>query len=175
MKNKRSIILLALALAANGAAAAGWFYLYSVIANQKRAVNEARSDLALIEKKASDSRSLKTFMDGIKKETEKIDAVFLNEEMLVNFIEDVEDISRKTGVFLEINSIKTGKKGDLGANFIFKLSGGFGEIFRFLGLLENMPYQIIIKKAHLRSEGKSSDWAADVSVILTSFEYNESF
>ncbi len=172
MKNKKTTILLAAVLVMNAAAMAGWFYLYSLVAERRDGVNEARREMALVEKRADESRSLKKLMDGIKQEREKINAVFLDEDSVINFIELLEKTSGKAGVSLSLNSISVGGKGP---SFRFGLSGTFGEVYRYLGLVENMPQQIIFQKVDLRAKKNASGapsgkWSAEVDIILTGFD-----
>ncbi|NOY35480.1 MAG: hypothetical protein GXP44_00960 [bacterium] len=160
----------------------GWFYLFSVIGAQKEKIAEARLNLALVEKKAADSKSLKSLMEDIAEKRGKIDDVFLNNETIIKFIKALENLSGQTGVFLKLNSINVGKDGGSGANFRFNVSGDFGGIFKYLELVENLPYKVSVKKSYIQlNEETSADseqknkarWSADFEIILNSFINDE--
>ncbi len=160
----------------------GWFYLFSVIGTQKEKIAEARLNLALVEKKAADSKSLKSLMENISEKKSRIDSVFLNNEKIVKFIKTLEDLSGRAGVFLKLNSINIGKAGGSGANFRFRVSGDFGGIFKYLELVENLPYKVSVKKSYIQlneerpagsGEKNRGRWSGDFEIILNSFVNNE--
>ncbi len=171
MKNKKTIILIVFIFILNISVFAGWFYLFSTIRGNMVEIVNTRRDLALVEKKMESRRSLKDMINGLSKERKKINSVFFNTDTMVNFIESLEGMARQTGVSLEFNSITINKKTKTGPLFRFQLSGDFGKVFRYFSLLENMPFPVIVKKAHIKTENK--EWVADFDVVLTTFVYEQ--
>ncbi len=143
--------------------------MFSTIRGDMVEIGNMRQNLALVDKKMESKRSLKDMINGLSEERKKIDSVFFNNDTMVNFIESLEGMAKKTGVSLEFSSIIVNKKTKTGPVFRFQLSGDFGKIFRYFSLLENMPFPVIIKKAHITNKDKG--WIADFDVVLTTFVY----
>lgn len=145
--------------------------MFSTIHGDMVEIGNTRRDLASVEKKMESRRSLKDMINGLSKERKKINSVFFNSDTMVNFIEFLEGMARETGVSLEFTSITVNEKTKTGPLFRFQLSGGFSKVSRYFSLLENMPFPVIIKKAHIKSKDKG--WVADFDVMLTTFVYKQ--
>jgi len=144
--------------------------LFSVIREDVAETGNTRQKLALVEKKMESRRSLKDMINGLSEERKKIDSIFFDNNTMVDFIESLEEVAKQAGVSLEFTSIIVNEKTKTPPMFRFQLSGGFGKIFRYLSLLENMPFPVIIKKAHITND-KDKGWVADFDVALTTFIY----
>jgi len=156
----------------------GWLYLFSVIGAQKEKIAEARLNLALIEKRAADSKSLKSLMEEISEKKNRIDGVFLDSEEIVRFIEALERLGGRAGVFLKLNSVNIGN----GANFRLSVSGDFGGVLKYLELVENLPYKVSVKKSYIQlnekgpaDSGQKNEgrWSGDFEITLDSFVNDE--
>src|SRR3990167_10552215 len=109
MKNKfftTIFILFALILAAF----AGWFYLFSKISSERKEIIELRKSILRGDKKNVDEKSLARLLEGVKKEKEAIEAVFLEEDDLVRLIKGLESTRENSGVSLKISAIAAEKK-----------------------------------------------------------------
>lgn len=132
-----------------------------------------KKGIAEIEKKEANIKKLEDLMASLVPEEQKISTAFADSKNLVLFIEKLESAARDAGIKLEISSAEL-FAADAGAYPKFQLSaeGSFGQNFRFLQLLETLPYQLEITDAifALRStEGADSYWQVHISITLLSF------
>jgi len=100
------------------------------------------------------SREIKDFSE----ELEKVESLLLgrDQEAVVNFIERVENIALESQVNVSLETVLVSPLSDEklkdnfeNLNLEVTANGGWEEIIRFLGLIENLPYQIIIKDLSL--------------------------
>jgi len=169
MRDKKTIILVFLSIAMNVIIIAGWFYLTSFISDGKNKVEVARRNLATVESSVKDNKSLKVLMENIQEKRAEIGEIFLGKESIIKFIEQLEEISDKTGASMKLNSVVIDKNGKNSPVFKFELSGSFREIFHYIKLLENVPYQIVFQRAYVQSDDEG--WSGNFDIILASYIY----
>ena len=120
-------------------------------------------------------KSLAQKLININDKIEKIDTFILppGQEVLVEFIEEIESIGKTVGVELVINSIEVMSpalpvlKDYEELNLKLEVTGNFTQVFHFASLIENLPYHVDIKQVNLNGtlEGeekkKISVWKGD--------------
>lgn len=163
---------------------AGWFYVFSKIFSEREAIFELRKNIIRSEKKNIDEKSLNQFLDGIKKERETIESVFLKEDDLIRLIKGLESIGESSGVSLKISAISAEKKKSSKPVISFSAQGTFEQLFKYMYFLENLPYFITINKVSFQNEEDSNEsaqvnnkkgsaapgWQALFSIQLESYE-----
>lgn len=142
------------------------FYLYSVIQKQKMETGEILKKSALIAEKIQNLKLLESQMDGFKKDSEKIETIFLKEENVVGFLESLEKTGEDIGVLTEIASAAI-NKGSKGIVFQINLKGDFEKIFQYLVLLENLPHQIVFEGLNMYPEDNL--WHSKIAIRIISF------
>lgn len=163
---------------------AGWFYVFSKIFSERKAIFELRKNIIRSEKKNIDEKSLNQFLDGIKKERETIESVFLKEDDIIRLIKGLESIGESSGVSLKISAISTEKKATSKPIISFSAQGTFEQLFKYMYFLENLPYFITINKVSFQNEKDGNEsvqvnnkkssvapsWQALFSIQLESYE-----
>jgi len=183
MKNKffTTILILSVSIIA---AVAGWFYMFSKISLERKEIVELRKNILRNDKKNINEKSLVRLLEGVKKEKEAIEAVFLKEDDLVRLIKGLESTGESSGVSLKISAIAAEKKKSSKPVISFSAQGTFEQLFRYLYLLENLPYLITINKISFQKEedgkeiaqgnnkksGLVPSWQALFSIQLESYE-----
>ena len=183
MKNKFFITIFIL-FASILAAFAGWFYLFSKISSERKEIIELRKSILRGEKNKINEKSLARLLEGVKKEKEAVEAIFLKEDDLVRLIKGLESIEESSGVSLKISAITSEKNKSSKPVISFSVQGTFEQLFKYLYFLENLPYLITINKVSFQNEegakesvpgndkksGLIPSWQALFSIQLESYE-----
>ena len=183
MKNKFFATIFVL-LALISSAFAGWFYVFLKISSERKVFIELRKNILRSEKKNTDEKSLFRFLDGVKNERGLIESVFLKEDDLIRLIKGLESIGESSGVSLRISAISAEKNAASKPVISFSAQGTFGQLFKYLYFLENLPYLITINKVSFQNEEERRDgekedskknnaipvWKALFSIQLESYE-----
>src|SRR3989344_2111164 len=99
-----------------------------------------------------------------------LDNAFINESNLVRFIEDLEKTAQDAFVTVKISSASAASNQDMsGPTFQFTASGGFGQLYKYLELIENLPYQIAIERAEFVKG--AGGWELKLQVKVLSYEF----
>lgn len=151
MKNKFFIIIFVLSVSVF-LALAGWFYVFSKIFSEKKAIFELRKNILRGEKKNTDEKSIARFLDGVKNERSLIESIFLKEDDLIRLIKGLESIGESSGVSLKISAISAEKNAAEKPAVSFGASGTFEQLFKYLYFLESLPYLITINKVSFQNE-----------------------
>ena len=183
MKSKFFITIFIL-LALIFLASAGWFYAFSKISFERKAISELRKDILRSEKKNTGEKSLTRFLESVKKEKETIESVFLKEDDLIRLIKGLESIGESSGVSLKISAISAEKSAASKPVISFSAKGAFEQLFQYLYFLENLPYLITIDKVSFQNMETGNEtaqagnkkinstpvWQALFSIQLESYE-----
>lgn len=165
-------------------ASAGWFYVFSKISSERKEILELRKNILQGDKKSADEKSLARFLGGIKDEKSLIESVFLKGDDLIRLIKVLESIGEDSGVSLKISAISTEKKEASKPVISLSAEGTFEQLFKYLYLLENIPYLITINNVSFQKEevgnesaqgnnkkiGAVPGWQALFSIKLESYE-----
>jgi Tfp pilus assembly protein PilO len=108
----------------------------------------------------SSSDSLNTLMPKIN----MVDAYFIPAGGEVSFIDGLENSAKAVGLSPEINSVQLTPTSDISAqgfeylSLKFSVSGSWANVYKFIALLPNFPYQITLDQADISSlsDGTSS-------------------
>lgn len=163
---------------------AGWFYVFSKISSERKAILELRKNILRSEKKNTDEKSLARFLDGVKNERGLIESVFLKEDDLIRLIKGLESIGESSGVSLKISAISAEKNAASKPVISFSAKGTFEQLFKYLYFLENLPYLITTNKVSFQNDedgrvgaqenskknGAIPVWKALFSIQLESYE-----
>lgn len=163
----RTTLILVLSLLLLGSF--GLFQVYQMASLKEKEILELREKLLVINEKKNNITAFKKFLEEIKEDKNRINGVFLIEDKIIKFIENLEKISKLAQTEIEIQSALLSEKEDLGPVFNFKLTGSFENLFRSLSLMENLPHQIEIKELRLVKEREENLWQAQFRIQVLSF------
>lgn len=178
MNNKKIIISIIFVLLVNFVGFAASFFVFSKIFSEKELVKDIKQKLQSNEKKIKDSALLRKEIISISQDKEKIDLLFLKEQEIINLIEKFESVASESGVDLKINSISFAGEDKSQPHFNMAAEGSFGQIFKYVTLLENFPYILEIDRLNLQKteSGASGDkniqnkWRVNFEIILKTYE-----
>ena len=150
---KTIIISSVFILSALGVVFFGIYPLFKEIEKNSEKFFENKKKEMLIEEKIKDLTSFKGICQKIEEDLKKVDQLFVDQKVPIEFIEFLEKTARDSDVLIDISpSQGTTRKGDLWPSLDFKItvSGSFPNCSRFLEKIETAPYLIEVQNLNLR-------------------------
>lgn len=152
--------------------AGAYGFLYFKILSYQRDLAELQTEVANSFAEERQNKSLGALVRETAEERALIDRHLVSPEGVVAFIEEVENLGRKSGVTLEVRGVDVVAEtsgGSVIENLLLTLSGGgsYERAARFASLVENIPYVSRVTKFSLeRREGttKSPQWDAQLTL-----------
>lgn len=175
--NKKIISSIVLVVIANIFAIGVFLFVNMKVKDMNDRILVSKAEMILKEKESSEARSIKTSLLNFTLWEDKLNAVFIEQKDVLNFIKEIEALAKESGVEMEFRSVDISKN-DEGEKpvFQFKASGAFPDIFHYLVLLENVKYQVIFDNISFQEKGvvessSGSDvmWEANFSLRLLSY------
>ncbi len=137
-------LALVLALAIFGA------LLYSKISSLYRSLVLVKTEVAAVVNRGQGEHEAEAILKSRADDLKAIDYTFVSESSIINFIEKLEQIAKNSNVSLKVSAGNpVSLKDKIGPTFSLEASGDFQNIFRYLLLLENMPYEISFENASI--------------------------
>lgn|SRR3989344_374565 len=158
-----------------------WVFIFARLTASKHAYVEETK--LLLEERQKELNYLSTH--NLLRETEadrlELAQLFVTEDTVVSFLEELELLGRRAGIVLELSSVQPIK--DTSLNFFFEVSGSFTDIYEFVKLSELLPHKLAVDKVDIRKVDGFIDeggkplpiWKGAVTLSLKSFivEKNE--
>ena len=173
--NKKFNLTVAASILLSLAFLAGWWLIFSSIRSKSYDLKKIQSDLSVAAKRSERIRTLEKTMRDWEEKNEKIKGAFVTSREIVKVIEGLEDIASKTNAAIKIENVAAPEGGS--PSFQFSVSGEFSDLFQYLTLLENMPYEIAIAEARMQksagevsAKDKKYPWEGKFKIKLLSYE-----
>lgn len=163
-KNLRATFLLATFIVC-----VGYGVLFYMIRQSNVLIASASVSSEARAKQIDTADSLKKTLENSATETSLLNKYFISSEGAVNFIEYLEGLGESIGAVVLIQDVAevedfSGSSEKTELTFRIIAQGSWRSVYRFLALLENSPYTIVISSAELR---KSS---GDEPVVSNAFQ-----
>jgi hypothetical protein len=154
-----------------------FIFLYKVINDKNQKIE---SDTIKWQEEASrreDIRKLNSSLEEITDNGAQLENHFAESSDIVPFLDTVEKLASEVGAKAEINSVNAGAD-NTQLVVELKASGSFGEIYKFLTLLENSSYELDFLSMDMNSlaaldvpskNAKDANWEAVFKIQLLSF------
>ncbi len=150
MKNNyKNIILIILTFLCFGAI---WFFAYKKFKELTFTIKENYQSLYEDQKIKNNISDIRSSYQKIKPDIDSINSYFLTKDQEVVFIENLESFAKDNKLDVEISSINIEKDQVLAKNNLvylvvkINIKGSWEGIYRFLNLVEMLPYHIFINK-----------------------------
>jgi hypothetical protein len=142
-------------------------YIFSVLIKADTFSREAQGRIAVAERQFAQSRSFVRVHTETALAREQLKQVFVEEEDIALFIEEIEELARTAGIALEVGSVElgTGVWSDL--SLTVRFSGNFSSTYRFLALLETVPYSSSIETVSFQKNTEGTTWEGTARVVVT--------
>lgn len=156
----------------------GYFFLLFKASSEKKVIIELRKTTLQNKKIWEEEKFLADMLDRLKKEKDIINSVFLKEDEIIRLIKSLESIGDNLGVVLKIISISPSTGKELKPKVSFIANGSFEQLFRYIYMLENIPYLVTMDKVSLQntkeeiSKKENYNWQALFNIQLEGYEKN---
>jgi len=152
-------------------------FFYRAINNNNRESQLREGEWQSEEQRRNDVKMLDHSVQTIEGDKTQLDTHFAPSSDIVPFLDAVEGLASKVGAKTEIDSVNISVD-HTGLLVSMKASGNFDNLYKFLTLLENSPYEIEFISMDLNKEAvidtgdknvKISKWDATLTLKLLSF------
>ena len=154
-----------------------FLFFYRAINNNNIELQSREGAWQNEEQRRSDVKTLNHSVQTIEGDKTQLDTHFAPSSDIVPFLDTVEGLASKVGAKTEIDSVNISQD-HTGLLVSMKASGDFGNLYKFLTLLENSPYEIefismdLIKETVIDTGNKSVQipkWDVSLNLKLLSF------
>jgi len=133
----------------------GAYALFTSHINGKKTLAAvALSDIELLNKQNNQLQDLNSILKNINEDQEKLNSYFVHSDKIVNFLESVEAIGRKSGATVEVRSLNEEETEGSSISVLtlnLTAEGNWENIYHFLVLIQNFPIKSIFDKIHISS------------------------
>lgn len=144
-------------------------FLGRATASKKELVFDIKRQLALYERRIEHVNRLEETQQKIEETSSMLETMFVDEDSLVGFIEELEFLARNAGVGLEIKGIGFTGEQNKKPVFTVSLTGSFENIYHYFILLENMIYKVEFNKVDIEKSSETGLWRSLLELKLLSF------
>jgi hypothetical protein len=159
---------------------------------ENRLVEVDRLNLELTSQQVTKVRanSIDRVVKDSREERDRLNFYFITKETTANFVEELEATARRSGVIFNLGSLNVvrdlkvispipgqGKISYLRSSFRF--DGSFSDVFRFIKVLEKLPYQVVLSSISMKrletedvvtpSKNIIAPWYGEVTMDLVSY------
>ncbi len=175
MKNKSNKIFLMTLIIISIFLCAFFVFVYKQTKNNIQTVEQVETDFG---KEAARREEIKEFNNSFKSiEEEKtlLETHFAQSSDIVPFLNKIEKMATSVGTKVDVSFIEVAKDNS-GLVLEMRDTGGFEQVYKFLKLLENSPYELEFSSVEMRNAliedgkgGSKRNWEALVKMKLISF------
>lgn len=106
---------------------------------------------------------LTSLLNNSETEREKFVELFIDDNKVVDFLQEIEQFGTHTGTVVEVGSIRGEDDRIL---VTVSLVGSFAQLRNFIELSSNIPRATFIKSARLTKQKKATLWEGDVELVV---------
>lgn len=135
-------------------------YIYWNIVQESHTITELQVQSNEYQAKNDALRSVKISLDENQDFISQIDTFFIAKDGVVNFINTLERLGQSTGLKINIQSVSVEQGSDPkdfkeGLKLKIETEGSWQDSSRFLSIIENLPYRVVVNSASVILNGSS--------------------
>ena len=174
MKNKSVTNLLLISISLSFVFCFVFIFLYRGINKNIKTTDKLKTELS---EEMSRREEIKDFNESFKlieQERNLFETHFVQHSNIVPFLNKIEDVAKSVNTQIEISLVEISKD-NIGLVIQMENTGTFSNIYKFINLLENFPYELEFSSINIYSDytenKKSTDnlWKANITIKLISF------
>ncbi len=151
-----------------------YIFIYNNIQKNAEAYNKEEVEWQIKNAKKEEIKAITKELQMIEKERSLLNTHFIQSSDVVPFLDTVEQLAQKVNTQAEITQVDiSSDKTSLAISV--NASGSFQNLYKFLTLLENSPYQIEFTSVNLERNvtgavsKNAGEWSATFTIKLLSF------
>jgi hypothetical protein len=142
--------------------------LFTIIKNKNNQISALQNQVDMEVRKDQRLHSVKLLMTDLNKELEMIDAHFVSDNGVVDFLESLEALGSVSGASVSVNSVSVNKDKDVSLPYeLLKLEfvarGSWVAVVQLISLLDAFPLGITIERMQLERIPNSNSWQINTS------------
>ncbi len=151
-----------------------YIYLYYSLVSYDESVVTDSSTVYSVESEKDSIQKIQRLVATTTPDRAYLDSLFVPSDGTANFIQNLENLADDAGVShtLSVNSTEDGTLNSSGRDYlVFSLgiSGSWQSVYRFVSILENLPYKISISTIHLNisdATKKPPLWSSNITFTV---------
>jgi hypothetical protein len=174
MKTRTLYLLIATALIAI-LSLVGYYFTFTYIAGLSMKTNQANADLLYIEAKYQQTLSQRAVASTGENAGKKLDKYILAEGGEVEVVKELERLASELSLFIVTETLEVEADESLKAlgkeylHIVEDVTGSEGQVRRFLGLIESLPYNVRVNEVNLfrktTAQGLAWEGRFDFSIV----------
>lgn len=154
----------------------GFIYMITEVNDKGVLLKEQVS--ALFKKQAQEESfyKLKRVEEESREQRAELDSFFFKKESdSIDFLNSIEALAPQVGVSLKTESLKQTAGSVAGESWVeaaFSLNGTYGDVMRFVTLLENLPYVSEMTRLDIGARTKDN-WEAQTTMKVKVYDYDK--
>ncbi|MDB5204772.1 MAG: hypothetical protein JWP09_800 [Candidatus Taylorbacteria bacterium] len=155
MKNKLNILIV-FVLLITASSAGFYFYFYNALGSYQQEAEDLKTKSKTLDSTLGNLDIIEQNLKGTVENGDKIAALFLGQDSIVDFIQNIEDLMKGVGVSGSVDSVVEQAVPELDAagkekiNMVVSAQGDWSGLINLLGLLERLPYKSTVNSFSLR-------------------------
>lgn len=168
--DKKFFVTIFIAIISNLALIILCYFLFDSIKTENSQISETKKQIAEYQERMDNIQKILPEIKDLEKAHSGMESLILDKTSLVNFIEEIEYLAKKTGIVLIMKGISFANIEKNKPVFKFTTSGSFADTYHFLYLVENGTYRVGLNRVEIIKEQKNNVWNTDFDLELLSFK-----
>ena len=145
-------------------------FLFVTIRTKNRSISSKQNSIESILKADDQLVVLQSSLEETKKDRAKLETFLVDKETIATFLEYIEALGKTAGVKASVASLSEDTRFPVSGSevpvlrLVLNASGSWQAVYRYLNLLQNLPYREEISSVTLRNE-TGATYGADGKVI----------
>lgn len=166
MKVSHTQVMTIMAMLATCIAFGVYATLFIIIKNKNNQISILQNKVDIEVRKDQRLHSTKQLTSDLSEEFVQVDKHFVSADGVVGFLEDLENLGRKSGASVSVNSVSVNENAGNGLPYEplqieFAARGSWKSVLHLISLLETFPLGITVSRMHL--EKNLNSWQLNTS------------
>jgi Tfp pilus assembly protein PilO len=159
------------ALAVTALLAVGYVWMFMAVRAELTQASLVAEEVQILAKKNAYTNTVRKVVRDTEALRSELDSYFVNEEDLVTFLNDLENLGDNAGAVVTVQSVQTGKRISKDASIeelrlALKADGSLENVFHLLSLIEAFPKAISLDKVRLTRRQTEGSWQGTFDVTV---------